>query len=192
MRFCCLHGRNGTHCDNLGKCNKRQRRRQARRREDKIRAMMGGCQAQSCIIIRPHAVCDAKPVHQPAESAECRPINGRRLRHLAGHIGDPFAEFATPKTSRATIKAGIDPRMGRASAHTGRHDRDVSFGQRVIKISTDPGVLFFLSSTPQTPHDPVQRPDVIRMMGAALDPAAQAKVIPVNFLGFGVVALFRH
>jgi hypothetical protein len=51
-------------------------------------------------------------------------------------------------------------------------------------------VFFFLSSTPQTLDDPVQRPDVVRMLSAALDPAAQAKVIPVDFLGFGVVALF--
>ena len=53
-------------------------------------------------------------------------------------------------------------------------------------------MFFCLSSTPQTLHDPVQRPDVVRMLGAALDPAAQAKVIAVNFLGFGVVALLRQ
>jgi hypothetical protein len=53
-------------------------------------------------------------------------------------------------------------------------------------------VFFFFASTPQTLHDPVQRPDVVRMLGAALDPAAQAKVVAANFLGFSVVALLRQ
>jgi hypothetical protein len=39
---------------------------------------------------------DTKSVHQPVESAECRPINGRGLRHLAQHISDSSAAFANP------------------------------------------------------------------------------------------------
>ena len=53
-------------------------------------------------------------------------------------------------------------------------------------------VFFRLSSSLETLHDPVQRPDVVRMLGAALDPAAQAKVVATNFLGFSVVALLRQ
>src|ERR1700749_2641738 len=104
----------------------------------------------------------------------------------------PASSAMCTATSGTTVAARMDRCVDRCPAHAGRRDWDVSLSQRVIEFPAESCVFLCRSPTPQTPPDPVQRPDVVRMLGAALDPAAQAKVIAVHVLGFDVVTLFRQ
>ncbi len=86
----------------------------------------------------------------------------------------------------STWLGSVDP------AQTRRRDRDVRQGEgrRELRLQA-PGSILLVTAALQAFDQPVQRPHIVRMLGAALDVAAEAEVVAVDLLGFLDMALIQ-
>lgn len=77
-------------------------------------------------------------------------------------------------------------------AQARRIDRHVGLRLRNGQPGAQAGQFPCLSTCRQAFHQPVQRPDVVGVLGAALHDAAQAEVVAIDLLGFGAMALVEQ
>ena len=82
--------------------------------------------------------------------------------------------------------------MDLGPAHAGRGDRHVDLGQGRGELRFESRQPLRLAAPLQAFDQTVQRPDIVGMLGAALDPPAQAKIVAIDFFSLGVVTLLHQ
>ena len=82
--------------------------------------------------------------------------------------------------------------MDPGPAHAGRGDRHVDLGQGRGELRFESRQLPGLAASLQAFDQTVQRPDIVGMLGAALDPAAEAKIVAIDGFGLAMMALLHQ
>ncbi len=80
--------------------------------------------------------------------------------------------------------------MGRHSTHAGGRNGYVGPCYRGVKLSLNRDELLIFAAPLQALGQTMKRPDIVRMLRAALDPAAQTQIVAVDLFGLLELSLF--
>src|SRR5579871_4379039 len=98
----------------------------------------------------------------------------------------------TPCLEISALSAARLGRMDLGPTHAGRGDRYVDPFQRRGELGLEGRKLPRLATPLQAFDQTVQGPDVVGMLGAALDPAAQAEIVAIDGFGLVMMALLHQ